>query len=371
MNIITPGSYSSRSDQPWRGFKSQLWEQYRWRVVVPLVVAALVAFVPLALLVWWNSWRLQTPLAAQIHGPVLVKQGQFEQQQDEEEPGATGLLQINCVAKSFGDRRKLLADDDPLRKNLDSFDPYYVRREEVYLRKAGHEQLPFALLGKPPVSVWLPAGEYDVAVVHAAPARDMSTGMVPLSFPLVTVVESCKIEDRQKHRQDIELVHYDGGNCPPIHTHKDGLPSYLADLTSLVAIPTPNGYSISLPEPRVSHVEGHRDCAADFAELRTIPREWTRDQLATLRNWLPAESKPARERLSSLIDALQWREFFGGWYCYAIAGMTGLVFTRWGALAILEPWRRRQSFVETLKLWVKIFLIAAFGCFMLNVLAHR
>jgi hypothetical protein len=89
-----------------------------------------------------------------------------------------------------------------------------------------------------------------------------------------------------------------------------------------------------------------------------MSREWTRDQLATLRNWLPASETTARATLSKLVDALLWRESLQGWFTYALAGIAGLVFTKWGALAILE----RHQRPELRKLIVRsaaIFVIAA------------
>ena len=54
-------------------------------------------------------------------------------------------------------------------------------------------------------------------------------------------------------------------------------------------------------------------------ELAAVNREWTREQLAELRAWLPAEATTARRRLDELIRSLDWRAFFQGWYCYAAA----------------------------------------------------
>jgi hypothetical protein len=60
-----------------------------------------------------------------------------------------------------------------------------------------------------------------------------------------------------------------------------------------------------------------------------------------------------------LVDRLLWREFLEGWFCYAAAAIAGLVFTRWGAIALLEPWRRRDSWRESLELLVSIAVASA------------
>ena len=125
------------------------------------------------------------------------------------------------------------------------------------------------------------------------------------------------------------------------------------------AIPTPGGYLLALGEPSIQHSIEHRDCTVDMHNLSVVPREWTRDQLAALRNWLPEDAQPARAKLSQLVDRLVWREFLEGWFSYAAAGITGLVFTRWGAIALLEPWRRRDTWSESLALLVKIAVASA------------
>jgi hypothetical protein len=115
---------------------------------------------------------------------------------------------------------------------------------------------------------------------------------------------------------------------------------------------------MALAEPQILHATEHRGCTIHFAQLTGEPREWTQAQLVEIRNWLPAEAGVAKARLSRLIDNLGWRAFMSGWYCYALAGLTGLVFTRWGALQILEPWRHRESFFDNLMLLCKIVGVA-------------
>jgi len=109
---------------------------------------------------------------------------------------------------------------------------------------------------------------------------------------------------------------------------------------------------------------------ADPRELEALPREWTRDQLAALRNWLPADALSARTALSPLVDRLRWRESLQGWFCYVAAAVSGLVFTRWGAIAILEPWRRGKAWSESLGLLVKIALASVAGWILFNLLTN-
>jgi len=149
---------------------------------------------------------------------------------------------------------------------------------------------------------------------------------------------------------------------------EDDLRLLLDQIQTLTMIPTPGGYLFSLGEPQVRHVEGHRQCTVDYTDLQSVPREWTRDQIATLRNWLPKSATPAREKLSELVGHLQWREMFQGWFCYAAAGVAGLVFTRWGALRILEPNRRGETFGDSVKNCVVIFMASALVWFMFQVL---
>jgi len=178
----------------------------------------------------------------------------------------------------------------------------------------------------------------------------------------------------------VPLPHYDWGGSSPIRLASHEQPTSEAELPAIewavvqsaceraTPIPTPAGYVLSLDEPVVHHGEGHHECTADLHELQPVPREWTRDQLAALRNWLPADATAVQARLSQLVNRLLWREFFEGWYCYAAAGIAGLVFTRWGAISLLEPWRRRQTWGEAVGQIVAIFLLAGCGWLLLQIL---
>jgi len=287
---------------------------------------------------------------------------------------------VTCEVPCVDGWRELLCDDDPARHTTGLSDWHHVRKECVYLRKASDFNLPFGLLGRPPVSVWLPAGDYEIAVVHEGPKSESRIDARATGFPFVTVFDSCSLSARQKTVRRIQLPHYDWGGAEPImpvgqtaiyhQPTEDELRLLLDQVQSLTAIPTPGGYLLSLAEPQLNHVEGHRQCTVDFADLQAVPREWTRNQIATLRNWLPASATPARDKLSSLVDGLQWREMFEGWFCYAAAGVAGLVFTRWGALAILEPHRRRETLGESIKRSIVIFVVAALAWFVFQALTH-
>jgi len=371
--IIGPGSFGNYEHSP-RGrqplFSFTLVRQYGLRGLVALLIAALLAFAPLALLVWFNVARLTSVVVLQC-ASVVVKPGRYEQDREADKPGKTALLQITCEAPAVDGWRELLCDEDPARRSVDLSDNYFVRRERVYLRKVSKLNLPFGLLGKPPVSVWLPAGDYELAVVHEAPRSEQRVDARSSGFPLVTVFDTCSLSAQAKVVRRIRLPHYDWGNCAPIAAKgpsEANRPLTAAELQPLVdtivqltPIPTPGGYVLALAEPRVTHSDDHRNCAADFSTLEIVRREWNRDQIATLRNWLPASSVTARDKLSGLIDALGWREMCEGWFCYAAVGVAGLVFTRWGALAILEPQQRRKRFGESVKLYVAIFLISVAG----------
>lgn len=376
--VIGPGSSSSAASPQARGafFPVQLIRQYGFRAVLAMLVAASVAFVPLAILIWFNVFRLTSVIATQCGQPVVVKPGRFEQEQSEDEPGETGLLQITCEVPTLDGWRELLCDEDPALRAAGLSNSIYVRDERVYLRKAGHPNVPFGLLGRPPVSAWVPAGDYEIAVVHEAP-RDRSLINSPQTgFPFVTMFDSCEVADRQKTVRRIQLPHYSGGQGSPLSVAgQDGETSTppAPDLQLLkhsifdaITIPSLGGYIIVMGEPHVAHSADHATCTVDFNSLQTVPREWTRNQLATLRNWLPPDETQARAKLSPLVSALVRREMFEGWFFYAVAGVTGLVFTRWGAMAILEPYRGRDRFLGPAKLCLVIFLISAVGWWLLG-----
>lgn len=348
----------------------RLVREYGFRGVVALVVAALLAFAPAALLVWFNVARLSSVVQLQPGQTVIVKPARHSDDQEKDEAGETSLLVVKCDVTWVGDPRPLLVDDDPVRRDRTLGDSVYVRREQVYIRPA-YADVPFGLLGPPPVSVWLPPGEYDVLVVHEAPNSESRIDAVSPGFPYVSTRATCSLENRSKTECRVPLPHYDGSNFEPLPlVNADGTTAARKptadELRPIVeacevatAVPTPGGYLLTLPEPFVRHTDDHRGCAEDFSQRISVTREWTRDQLATLRRWLPDDATAARARLMNLIGALQWREFFAGWYCYAAAGVAGVVFTRWGATAILEPWQRRRTFGEAVKLTFSIFLISA------------
>jgi hypothetical protein len=371
--VIRPGSSSNfdgyrRSGQP--SFLVTCIRDHGSKGVVALLAAAAIAFVPLILLVWFNTWRLTSVVAAQCQQQVVVKQKRFDFEKEEDKPGDTALLQVSCDVPCVDGWRELLRDDDPVRRNSSYSDWHYVRNERVYLRKAGDLNLPFGLLGRPPISVWLPAGDYDIAVVHEAPRTESRIDAKSGSFPLITVFDSCSLPTNEKTVRRIQLPHYDWGGAVPIvpvgqseanrAPTEDELRLFLEQMQSLTVIPTPGGYLLALGEPQIRHTDDHRECVVDFTDLQGVSREWTRDQIARLRHWFPTSATTARTKLGSLVDGLQWREMFEGWYCYALAGLAGLVFTRWGALVILEPSQRR-TLGERIKRYATIFVVAALG----------
>lgn len=376
-HVIGPGTSSSGSYGRGRApfFVVHLIRQHGSRAVVALLVAAALAFLPLAALIWFNFFRLSSAVATHIGQSVVVKPGQLEAETERDEAGKTALLVIKCEVPTVNGWQDLLRYDDPaIRQGILS--PIYVRNERVYLRKLGFVDAPFGLLGPPPVSVWLPPGDYEIAVVHEA-AHDRSLIDSPQTgFPLVTAFESCTVSDNQKAVQKIRLPHYDWGDGTPISvvgasensgTRIEPNPEKLAkSIEQMVPIPTPGGYLLSVDEPVVQHLEDHRGCTVDFESSRTIRREWTRNQIAIVRRWLPESATGAYRKLSSLLSTLSQRELFEGWYCYVIAGIAGLVLTNWGAQAMLEPYRRREHVRASLKLCVAIFLFSAAGWWLVG-----
>src|SRR5438105_4404879 len=116
-------------------FVTTIVREHGVRGVVALLVAALVAFIPMALLVWFNTARLASVVASQCGHQVVVKPGRFERDKENDEPGDTALLQVTCDVPAIDGKRELLRDDDPARRTDFLFDTYYVRYERVYLRK--------------------------------------------------------------------------------------------------------------------------------------------------------------------------------------------------------------------------------------------
>jgi hypothetical protein len=365
--LITPGSShlddgGSQRSQPF--FATDLLRRYGLRAVVALVVAAVFAFAPLGVLYWFNELRFDSVSIVEPGQNVVVKPARHRADRERDDPGGIALLQVTCEIPTYaGGWKELLSDGDPARDVTDSD---YVRREQVYVRRAGHASIPFRLLGPPPVSVWLPAGDYEVLIVLEAPGGEGRVDGWPGVLPWMSVSAHCTLEERQKAVCRISLPHYNRGLDEYYASFRDAhqspavdlLPAVLSACERLTAFPTPAGYVLDLGEPQVTHTDDHRGCTVEVAELRSVPREWTRDQIAALRNALPEEATVARKQLSQLVDRLMWREWLQGWYCYAAAGISGLVFTRWGAIALLEPWRRGETWRESLGLLVQIFLLS-------------
>lgn len=382
MGRIVQPNYSRRDDGGGRRgnsggipalFRSyvRIVREYGLRGIVALVTAAILAFAPAGLLVYFNAARFAPVVQLKPGQTVVVKPARHHDDQERDEAGATGVLLVTCDVPWVNGPRPLLADDDPYRKRADLSDTPSGRHDQVYVRPMAEVDLPFGLLGSPPVCAWLPSGEYEVLAVYEAPTSESRVDAVPRGFPFLTVRERVTLEPFQKTRCNVYLPHHQSGTFEALSTHDatdsgaardptaDELRPIFVACAEATAVPTLGGYLMTLPEPLVLHTEGHTGCSEDYTNLVPVTREWTREQLATLRNWLPAEAGDARARLSKLVERLQWREFFQGWYCYAAAGLAGLVFTNWGATAMLEPWRRRQSLGESVGLCVSIFFLSA------------
>lgn len=380
--IVTPGTSSSEGSNygPSRPFfATDLVRRYGLRGVLAIVVAAVLAFAPLGVLYWFNELRLQ-PVATLAPGQrAVVKPARHRGEQEREEPGETALLQVICEVPSFDGWQELMQDEDPSRPDS-PLGGTYVRRELVYLRRAGSELTPFGLLGPPPVSVWLPAGDYEILVVHESPGAEQRTDSPARAFPWLSVFTECTLEGREKTVCRVPLPHYDWGspdvrlhigeadNVPDHASWPDELAPVVAACETVIPLPTPGGYVLALDEPRIHHRDDHHDCVQDYRDLHAVPREWTRDQIAALRNWLPGEATAAKGSLSRLVDRLLWREFLQGWFCYAAAGITGLVFTRFGAIALVEPWRRGDAWRESLGLLVQIFFFSVAAWFVFQIM---
>jgi hypothetical protein len=352
---------------------------YGFRGILALIVAAILAFAPAWTLVWFNTARLAQVVHLKPGQTFIVKPARHHDDQERDEAGATGVLVVTCDAPWVNGPRPLLADRDPYRERAGLTDAPGSRREQVYVRPVTDVELPFGLLGSPPVSAWLPEGEYEVLVVYEAPTSESRVDALPRGFPLLNARERVTLEKFQKTRCNVYLPHHESGTFEALHAHQetsgvaprdptaDELRPIFAACAEATVVPTFGGYLMTLPQPLVRHIDGHSGCTEDYATLESVTREWTREQLATLRNWLPDDAAEGRARLSKLVDNLQWRELLQGWYCYAAAGVAGLVFTRWGATAMLEPWQRGASFAESVKLCVSIFLLSMLIWILLQV----
>ena len=100
------------------------------------------------------------------------------------------------------------------------------------------------------------------------------------------------------------------------------------------------------------------------------PPRATRRQIFTLLDWLPTDALAARQRLEQMTKSLGWRNFFQGWFWYAIAGISGLVFARWAMIATLDKFRSRQEMVGSLKLLAGIFLLAVLVWIVFSALSE-
>jgi hypothetical protein len=391
MSFIPSGSssygnddrrYSWRDDEP-RGLRGllrryfapfvQAVKEHGLRGLLALVIAAAIAFAPAGLLIWFNHLRFSPVIELQPGQTVIVKPSRHEQQQRDDSAGGTSLLSIACEVSSGDGSMPLLADDDPARPTDFLNDSRYVRKEKVYLRPVTEPATPFGLLGSPPVSAWLPPGQYEVLVVYGAPTGVGDATPGTRGYPFVTTLTTAVTEKMQKTHCNIPLPHYEHSYASRLRTigaegavvaerlTPGDLGPLLAGIERTLAVPTPAGYLLNFPEPAVRHADDHRDCSFDYTAPVAEPREWTRDQIATLTDWLPQDDacRPAREKLQRLVDDLAWRDYFRGWYLYAAAGVAGLVFTRWGATAVVQPWRKAETFFESLKTMFVIFLLSA------------
>jgi hypothetical protein len=352
-------------------------KEHGLRGLLAILIAAAVAFVPAGVLVWFNHLRFASVIPLKPGQVIVVKPERHEHEQREDRTGGNSLLSIVCDVKTGDGPVPLLQDDDPARPKDFLNDSRFVRNEMAYLRPVTDpptpQLTPFGLLGRPPVSVWVPPGEYEVLIVYTSPRGFNDATRVPMGYPLLTAAETYTTEDFMKTDCRILLPHYDHSFAERLGTlGADGrtvaeslstadLQGLLDGIVKTTAIPTPAGYLLDIPEPAVRHSDDHHGCSYDYAVRDGAPREWTRDQLSTLLHWLPGDeaAQPARARIEKLIDAVEWRDYFRGWYLYAAAGIAGLVFTRWGATAVVEPWRRTQSFFESLKTMLMIFLYSA------------
>jgi hypothetical protein len=344
------------------------------RAVLAMAVAAAFAFAPLAALSWFAALSQHSAFSISPGQRVVVKPGERTNEPQQTEPGETGLLEVRCDIPSIDGWEELGTDGSQTSQQR-----FMAREERVYVRRAGSSAIPWMLLGAPPVRVWLPAGDYDILAVYRAPTGEARIDASGRVYPLLSAFASCSLESTRTTICRVPLPHYEWGN-PDVRLNvgdeiesseraptRDELAALLDSCEKTAAIPTPAGYVLNIAEPGVHHRDGHRECVQDFHDLESSPREWTRGQILTLRNWLPDDAVRAKARLSALADRLEWREFLQGWFCYLAAGISGLVFTRWGAIALLEPWRRRDAWYESIGLFFRLALVAMAGWLLLQI----
>ncbi len=108
MSMLSAGNHDRHNNfrRP-RGMR-RIVSEFGWRGVMALMVAALVAFLPLAGLIWFNLFRLSETVAVQISPQVIVAAGQFDEDQETQEPGETGLLQVKAIVPTQQGERELL-----------------------------------------------------------------------------------------------------------------------------------------------------------------------------------------------------------------------------------------------------------------------
>jgi hypothetical protein len=349
-------------------------------MVVAVVFMAL-GLSPTLFLLWWNWWRL-APVEVVSGVKVQVKSAQFTREAEEEKPGETALLYVTGQVLRSGEWRDLLQLTDEAARRPDEVSPSYVRHELVYVRPAKKEKWPYALLGEPPVSAWLPAGEYEVMVVYEA-NRGLSNpdSSKPRPFPLASehVVQELSAGRRTVVR--VPLPHHEDcfDNSLSVRDHEGTtgaqvprvqLQRLLDAVEHTPCVPSPGGVLMELPEPMIQHHEDHRGCEEDFGNMVACRREWTLGQIFTLLDWLPADAVAARQRLEQMAKSLGWRSFFQGWFWYAAAGISGLVFARWATIAKLNKYRSRSELVESLKLLAGIFFLAVLAWIVLSTLSE-
>ena len=334
--------------------------------MVVAVACMALGLSPTLFLLWWNWWRLN-PVPIVTGVKVQVKSTQPSREAEEEKPGETALLYVTGQVWRMGEWRDLLQPGDEAGRRPDEISPSYVRHELVYVRPAKKDKWPFALLGEPPVSAWLPAGEYEIMVVYETSRGLLNTSSdATRPFPLATehVVE--ELSAGRRTVVHIPLPHHEDcfDNSLNLRRREES-PGTRAEIQKLVdaierttSIPTPGGVLLALPEPTIRHNESHRGCEVDFSDLTECRREWTRGQIFTLLDWLPADAVAARQHLEQMTRSLGWRSFFQGWFWYAAAGISGLVFARWATIAKLAPYQSRLEFVESLKLLAALFFLA-------------
>lgn len=317
-----------------------------------IVVSACFSFAPLAILAGWNWFGEKTALQSGSPTAVRVVAAGDYANLERDTPGASALLQVVCEVLDENEQRPLLRHDDPSQPASQFLNPIYVRNELIYARPAGRDDLPYGLLGHPPVSAWLTPGTYDVLVVHDSPATRSGDDFNGISYPLASVVTRCEVEAGKKLRCSIPLPHYHWGGGFPFtfraangkREDRDPLDSELESIVeSIVAnkgVLTPAGYLLEIAEPAIEHGLDHQFCAFDFAHFHSVKRVWNLEQLYALRRWLPGHAQVARERLAQWILALRIYEVLTSWYAYVAATVFGLMGTRWGTRILCRRWER-------------------------------